>query len=288
MRLLLPLLLTTAFGFAAVPTDKIENVRGLLRDHKFVEAAAAANALVAANRADAAVYALLGKVEVAKGDADAAVKACEKAVELAPANSAYQLQLGDTYGFAAQNAGMLSKMNFARKCRNAYEKAVELDPANLDARGSLMGFYQMAPSVMGGGIDKAYEQAAAIRRLDAGRGHLAYAAVYAADKKVDAAFTEYEEALKASPDDYTALYQLGKLAAVSGQSLDRGLGALRRCLALAPPDAPGTPGHAAAQWRIGNILEKKNDTAAARTAYEAALKIDPKFAPAADALKKLK
>lgn len=287
MRLLIFLLLTAAVAHAAVSPAQSENVRNLLRDHKVNAAESAANALLAANPADPEAYALLGSVHVAKDDADNAVKACEKAVELAPASSEYQLQLGDTYGFAAQKAGMLGKMGWAKKCRSAYEKAVELDPANLNARSSLMTFYQQAPSMMGGGVDKAYEQAAAIRKLDATRGHRAYATLYAADKKFDLALAEFDEVLRTSPDDYAALYQVGKLAATSGQYLDRGLTSLRRCLELTPPAASGTPGHAAAQWRLGNILEKKNDPAAARAAYETALKLDPKFSQAADSLKKL-
>jgi cytochrome c-type biogenesis protein CcmH/NrfG len=39
---------------------------------------------------------------------------------------------------------------------------------------------------------------------------------------------------------------------------------------------------------MGNILEKKNDPTGARAAYAAALRLDPKFTQAADALKKLK
>ncbi|MDB6115891.1 MAG: Tetratricopeptide repeat protein [Lacunisphaera sp.] len=288
MKIILSLFLAAAcVAHAAVPADKIQNVRTLLRDHKLAAAEAAANSLVAANPTDAVAQALLGSVAIAKDDAEAAVAAYEQAAELAPADGDLQRQLGDAYGFAAQKAGMLSKMGFAKKCRVAYEKAVELDPKNLNARSSLMGFYQQAPGLMGGGMDKAYAQAAAIRRLDATRGRLAYATLYSGEKKYAEAFAEFDEVLKASPDDYAALYQVGKLAALSGQSLDRGLASLRRCLELTPPDAANTPGHAAAQWRIGNILEKKSDPAGARAAYGAALKLDPKFTAAADALKKL-
>ncbi len=284
--LLLLLLLTAAIAQAAVSPEKIENVRRLLRDGKVAAAESAANALIAANPAEAEAYALLASVSVAKGDPDAAIAAAEKAAELAPASGDYQRQLGDAYGFAAQKAGMLSKMGLAKKCGAAYEKAVALDPANLDARSSLLGYYQNAPSMMGGGMDKAHAQAAEIRKLDANRGRLAYATLYAADKKFAEAFTQLEEALKATPENYAALYQFGRLAAITGERIDRGLEALKQCLTLPPP--PNTPGHAAAQWRIGNLLEKKNDPAGARTAYEAALKFDPKFTQAADSLKKLK
>jgi tetratricopeptide (TPR) repeat protein len=287
MPSLLLLLLAAACAQAAVPTEKASQIRDLLRDRKVNAAESAANALVAAHPADAEAHALRASVLVARDNPDEAVAAAEKATELAPANSEYQRQLGDTYGFAAMKAGMLGKMSYAKKSRAAFEKAVKLDPKNIAARTSLMGFYQMAPGVMGGGMDKAHAQAAAIKQLDAARGRLAYATLYGAEKKYDLAFAEFDEVLKASPDDYAALYQVGKLAATSGQSLDRGLAALRRCLELPVPEAAGTPGHAAAHWRLGNILEKQNNPAGARAAYEAALQVDPKFTQAADSLKKL-
>ena len=286
MRSILFLLATVTV--TAPASEKIDQVRGLVRDHQLAAAESASNALVAANPADPAVYALLGSVQIAKEDADAAVAAYEKAAELAPADGDYQRQLGDAYGFAAQKAGMFGKIGYAKKCRVAYEKAVELAPQNLNARSSLMMFYQQAPGMMGGGVDKAYAQAAEIKKLDPARGRLAYASVYTADKKYDQALAEFDEVLKTSPDDYAALYQVGKLAVLSGQYLDRGLTSLRRCLELTPPAAPNTPSHAAAHWRIGNILEKKGDPAGARAAYEASLKLDPKFTSAADSLKKLK
>ena len=134
-------------------------------------------------------------------------------------------------------------------------------------------------------LTKAHAQAQEIKQLDAGRGRQAIAGLYLAEKKYPEAFAEFDAVLKEKPDDYAALYQVGRLAAVSGQQLDRGLATLRQCLSATPPE--NQPGHAAVHWRLGNILEKQNDKAAARAAYEAALKVDPKFPQAIEALKKL-
>ncbi len=70
---------------------------------------------------------------------------------------------------------MMSKMSMAPKLRDAFEKTVQLDPNNLDARESLLQFYLQAPSVVGGGKDKAQAQAREIAKRDPARGHLAQA-----------------------------------------------------------------------------------------------------------------
>lgn len=275
----------TVLAHAAIPPERSENIRALLRDRKVPAAASAAKALLATHPAEAEAHALLARVRIAQEDADAAVAAGVRAAELAPRDSDIHRQLGDTYGYAAQKAGMMGKMSWAKKARLAYEKAVELDPANLEARSSLMSFYQMAPGMMGGGFDKAYAQAAEIRKLDAHRGRLAYAMLYAAEKKYAEAFAELDEALRATPDFYPALFQLGRVAALSGEQVERGMAALSRCLTLAPP--PGSPGHDAAHWRLGNLWEKKGNLPAARAAYEAALAVNPRFPQALESLKKL-
>ena len=203
-----------------------------------------------------------------------------------PQNARYHLGLGNAYGQSAQKAGVLSKFGLAKKCRAEFERAVELEPANVDFHQALFGYYQADPSLVGGGADKAATEAAIIKKLDPARGRQAFAALYVGEKKYELAFAEYDEVLKASPTDYSALYQVGRLAAISGQNVDRGLASLQTCLEATPPT--GLPGHAAVHWRIGNLHEKKGDPAKARIAYEAALKIDPNHAAAAESLKKLK
>ena len=236
----------------------------------------AASTAPAATPSAAQVLATAGADLLAKG---------ERAAALDPSNSELHRQLGEAYAQAGQKAGMLSKMSLGKKSLAAYEKAVALDPENLAARSSLASIYLMAPAMMGGGSEKAYAQAAEIKKRDASRGRVTFATLYAGEKKYAEAFAEIEEVLKTTPDHYAALYQFGRLAALSGDRIDRGIAALKQ--SLAQPASPGAPGHDAAHWRLGNLQEKKGDKAAARAAYEASLQVNPKFPQAIDSLKKL-
>jgi tetratricopeptide (TPR) repeat protein len=285
LRALLAFLSLATLGAAAVDPVAFSAAVELYAQHKPLEAQKVFESLATANPDHADIQFYLGRLALQRDDYEKAVGYLEKAVELSPNDSRFHHRLGDAYGRSAQKAGLFSKMSLAGKCRAEYEKAVELDPKSLDARFSLLGFYQQAPAIAGGGLDKAHAQAEEIKKLDANRGRMAVAGLYVVEKKYDQAYAEFEGALKQNPDDYAALFQYGRLSAICGERLDQGLAMLRQCLAQTPPE--GQPPLAAAHWRIGNILEKKGDKAGARAAYESALKVDPKFAYASDALKKL-
>ncbi|MBI2496403.1 MAG: tetratricopeptide repeat protein [Opitutae bacterium] len=161
------------------------------------------------------------------------------------------------------------------------EQAVALAPG--ESR-----FHQRLGDAYGRAAQKAgfFSKLTLAGKCRASRGRMAVAGLYVVEKKFALAFAEFETALQANPDDYAALFQLGRLAAISGLRSDAGLAALRTCLDRPPPE--GQPSHAAAHWRIGNILEKQGDKPGARAAYEAALRADPKFVYASESLKLLK
>lgn len=278
--------LLTAAAATAGDQSRLDAAAALAREGKPNEARAAYEAILKSDPRSVPAAVALANLAFQKDEVDKAIGIMEAAVKAAPNDSDAHRVLGDAYGRSAQKAGLLSKWGLAKKCLAAYERAVELDPKNVNSRYALFEYYRQAPGMAGGGIDKATAQAAEIKKLDPVRGRQAFANLYVGEKKYAEAFAEFDEVLKTAPDDYSALYQVGRLAAVTGERLDRGLAALRRCLELPPPE--NQPGHAAAHWRIGNLLEKKNDPAGARAAYQAALKVDPKFNQAAEALKKLK
>lgn len=106
-------------------------------------------------------------------DFDGAVTLGEKSIADHPDSSEIWLWLGRAYGRKAQRAPVISQFALARKCRSAFEKAVALDPKNVDARADLMSYYLQAPGIVGGSLAKAKEQAAAILELDPVRGQIA-------------------------------------------------------------------------------------------------------------------
>jgi len=281
--LLLPLLATTALA-AAEPAG-LAAARALFDANRFPEARRAFEGLLATEPDSADVHYYLGELALERGDTDAAVRESERAVALAPDSARDHGGLGDAYGRSAEKAGLIGGFRLARKCLAQYVRASALEPKNTDFHERLFEYYSRAPSILGGGSDKAASEAATLEKLDPKRGRLAFAALYLAGGKYDLALSELDEVLRTAPEDYASLYQVGHLAAVSGQHLDRGLSALRHCLRLGAPR--GEPSHSAAQWRLGNILEKKGDPGGARAAYQAALALDPRFTPAQDALRNL-
>ncbi len=274
-------------GAATTPED-LGAARALFDSRRPAEAQRAFELLAAADSKNPEINFYLGQLALRRNDADRALAYLHQAVVAAPTASRYHNALGDAYGRAAQKASVFSQLGLAKKCLAAYRRAVELEPANLDFHQSLFEYYRNAPGIAGGGRDKAVAEATAMKQLDPSRGRLAFASLHASEKKYPEALAEFDEVLKTNPDEYIALYQVGRLAATTGQFIDRGLSSLRRCLELPGPTATNTPGHAAVQWRLGQLLAKKSDPAGARAAYEAAVKLEPGFTPAVDALKKLK
>ncbi|MDP1581422.1 MAG: tetratricopeptide repeat protein [Candidatus Didemnitutus sp.] len=285
MRLLYLSLIALAITTTALASPQSEAAQQLFHDRKDAEAKVAFGELAKreARNADAQFY--LGRLAMRAKEFDAAVTHFEKAISLDGNRAAYHLELAGAYGAKVGSAGLLGKASLASKSRKALENAVALEPNNVDARSGLVQFYSQAPSMMGGGMDKAHAQADVILQLNPARGRTTKAALFAREKKYDEAFALFAIVLQEAPDDYNALYQTGRLAAESGVNLDVGLAALQRCLAMEPP--AGAPGHAAAHWRVGNIHEKLGDKSAARAAYEASLARDAKFAQAIASLKKL-
>jgi tetratricopeptide (TPR) repeat protein len=118
---------------------------------------------LAANPADATAHQLLCRAFYAEDDANGAIHQCELAVASAANNnqaSDDQLWLGRAYGMKARHAGLIGGFTLARKVEACFARAVELNPANVAALNDLGEYYVAAPSIVGGGNDKAQALAA--------------------------------------------------------------------------------------------------------------------------------
>ena len=268
---------------------------------------------------DATAAFLLGKIAMAENDAPEAVDWLERAVELNPRSSEYYDWLGKAYGSQAQKASKLKQPFLAKKTKNAWEKAIALDPRNLEAKEDMIQYYLQAPGFLGGDKAKARVIAQEIKRQSPYRGAFAVASVcttlkddacveselkyvianfadsaaaysslaafYANAKQYDKAFALLDQRFKSKPSDASALYAYGRTASMSGQNLDRGADAMRAYIAAPLPNGPAL---ANAHYRLGMIEEKKGSRELARREYQAALQLNPKLEDAKKALAALK
>jgi len=182
-----------------------------LQEGRVEEAVVLLNATLAAHPEDATAHQLLCRVYYAQNEADRAIRQCELAVAQAPGNSDHHLWLGRAYGMKAEHAGPLAGFSLARKVHASFERAVELNPANVAALSDLGEYYIAAPSVVGGGNDKARVLAARMMPAYPAAAHRLLALVAEDEKDLAVAESEFKKAAaQKSPEafiDLAGFYQ---------------------------------------------------------------------------------
>src|SRR5208283_4033820 len=134
-------------------------------------------------RDDPESFNLLSRAYYATERWDDAVRYGERAVILRPDDSSYHLWLAREYGEKAANSNPLTAAGVARKARNEFERAVQLDPSSVEARLDLAEYYTEAPTIMGGGLDKARDQATQVAKRNSAKSHLILARIAEKDKQ---------------------------------------------------------------------------------------------------------
>jgi len=270
------------------------------------------------NAATAQDYNLLCRVYFSLEDWDNAVKYGERSVQLNPNVSSYYLWLARSYGEKADSVGALSAIGPARKSVAAFEKAVQLDPNDAGARHDLAEFYAIAPSIIGGGKDKARRladevatkdpvTAASIRAMVAARGGndaeaerqyklaisasgnsaqewLEIANFYRRRKR----FGEFENAVvqamnspKKRPQD---LFDAGELLVAGGRNLP---GAIRILESYIAGPTSDTGPVFRAHYLLGRAYQGLGNRESAIREYKAALALAKNYKPAQAALRRI-
>jgi tetratricopeptide (TPR) repeat protein len=315
-----------ALGLLIPAQAAANDYSALLKTHKFAEVERIASARLAQDPAN--FDALVAKSEAILGSGAAtrfeeAVKLGEQCVAAHPQLSGCHVALGNALGAKAMSNGIMSAIGYAGTIRDAFKKAVELDPQNMEARFSLLQYYMQAPAIVGGGSGKAQTLATQtvgvnpeggklmMARLDASDDKLAKAEAavlamptssneavaqgqrdlmvnlgnkYLADKRYADSERMFREAFRRHPDSDGALYGLARLQQEQGKHHEA-LVTMEQVIAMNP--------RASAWYRIGQSQQALGDKPKAAAAYEKALAfkggMSPKMkADAEDQLKVLK
>ena len=176
---------------------------------------------ILSSRGDPESFNLLSRAYYAMERWDDAVKWGERAVAVQPQNASYHLWLARAYGRKAGDSNPLTAAGLARKAKSEFERAVQLDPANVEARSDLSKYYTEAPAIMGGGLDKARDQAAQVNKFDSAEAHLILAQVAAKEKRYDEAESQFHSAINVARNPANYWLQLAEFYRLAR--------ALRRC-----------------------------------------------------------
>lgn len=126
---------------------------------------------------------------------DLAVRECESAVSLDMQSSDDHMWLGRALGQKADSASFLTAFTLAKRVRTEFEQAVQLDSRNAAALADLGAFYCEAPSIVGGGLQKAEEVAAQLARVNPARSHQLRGRIAEARKDYTTAEREFKQAI---------------------------------------------------------------------------------------------
>jgi tetratricopeptide (TPR) repeat protein len=287
----------------------------LLQQGRVDDAAAMLQDLLAFQPNNAQAHQLFCRVYYAQDKADSAIHECELAVANAPGSSEDHMWLARAYGFKAAHASPFSALGLAIKVHNEFEHAVQLDPENFQAMSDLGEYYVAAPSLIGGGVDKAQALAARMQPRFPAQAHRLLALVAEKKKDIPAAEAEFLAAVAAGKTT-EAYINLGDFYERQNQP-EKMLQAIQSALAAdhrkGPPlvDAASTlsEAHSSPQLAIsllrtylassgktdgapafkvhvqlGDLLAQGGDAAGAHNEYLAALSLASNYVPARKAL----
>jgi tetratricopeptide (TPR) repeat protein len=313
-KVLLVLLLLVAASTASWA----DSAKDMLAAGRIDEAITELNGRMPSATADAESSNLLCRAYFALEDWDRAESSCRKAVALDPDNGRYHLWLGRVYGEKADRSNFLAAAGLAGKVRNEFERAVQLNPNDVDARLDLAEFYLEAPGIIGGGEDKAREQARYVATLNPGREHWIYARIAEKKKDTVTAEREYHQYIDLSNGDAEAwlnlalflrrqkrfddmeqalvklsqspvpkpgvLVEAAEMLYRTGRRYPFAAELLQRYLASGPVEA--APAFKA-RYLLGLLLEKQGDKQGAAQEYRASLSLARNFGMAQQALNRV-
>lgn len=205
------------FLFALVLSAKTPEWARAHELYQRTEYSQALDILARVSNQDADDLQLIGQCRFMQGDFKKAAEAFEKALALAPRSSELHRWLGSAYGRRAETGSVFTAPGNARKARQYFEQAVELDPTNREAVSNLFEYYLEAPGILGGGIEKAEALIRNLAKLNAPAALHAQAQLESKRKRYDVAEAQLRRAVQAAPQEVGRLIDLAKFLADRGR-----------------------------------------------------------------------
>ncbi len=232
MRVRFLTLVVALGGLAAAASADLEKAQKLFNSTDFEQSLKVLQAMPKT----AETTELIGRNYYMLGDFKKSSEALQQAFDASPGNSRYALWLGRAYGRRAETSSLLTASSYASKTRQYFERAVQLNPRDVEAMSDLLDYYLEAPGFLGGGIDKAEGMANRIAALDPSEGHDAKARVAEKRKQYGAAEDHLQRAVQSAPSQIGRLITYARFLSSRGR-YDEAEQSLAKAQAIDPNSA---------------------------------------------------
>lgn len=261
-----------------------------------------------------------GRLSFAQEQFSDAIEAFEKAVSMESTNIDYLLGLGNANCAEAQRANVLRSPFLARTCKSTYEKVLEIEPENTRALNNLVAFHIEAPGIVGGSYSEAEKLSDKLMGIDPFQGYMSKfnielgrkdtlkaldvlqaggtalpdsiafplnrGLLLGENRQFDESYIYLNRALALDTDNPMIHFYLGRLSTISSKNLDEGMNSLMFVLNSDTGKIPDVV-HSMTYVYLGRIHVLKGNKAAAKEAFEQALKVRFDNKIAGEELKKL-
>lgn len=253
-------------------SQDINSAKNLIQNNNFNDAKRILEKLISNDKNNAEAHFYLGQTLFRMKEYEDASEEFETAVKINWNNADYHFWLAQSYGQDAVNSSIFTKMRLAPKIKDEYMKTVQLNPKHIGGRIGLINFYRVAPGIMGGSMEKAYNEVKILMGIDEKRGHYELAMLYIADKNIEKAEEEFKflENNYGNMKEYSILYNSYGYLLLNNSRTNDAIQKFKKQIELSPNDPN-------AYDSLGDGYLAAGNKKGAIEQFKKALELDPNF-----------
>ena len=205
------------FLFLVLPTmmysqSNFEKAEKLFKEEKYSQAEAVFESVLKSNPSDLKTIEYLGDIAGHNKFWDKAIGYYKKLKQLKPSEADYHFKYGGVLGMKAKDSNKFKALGMIDEVKSSFEKAISLNPKNIESRWALIELYIQLPGIVGGSESKAIKYSNELLRLSAVDGYLSRGHIDEYFKRYKAAEMQYKKAIQVggSKKSYQKLASLYK------------------------------------------------------------------------------
>lgn len=138
----------------------------------------------------------LARIQHRAGDYDEALETIEDLLESHPEHDDAHYLAGLIHLSLVNEVNIFRKVGVAKRALAAWQQAVDINPAHIDARYAVFAFYANAPGIAGGDVEEAERLSRELEKQNAGYGAMATGVLASQSEDFEAAEAAFREAAR--------------------------------------------------------------------------------------------